>query len=469
MKFLSKPKKKSSIFLIVTLCLQLIFVTSIPNSAKIPNYNSEPSVNNIGAANYFYNDFVMNDTLVHLLRYEVIDVMNVSDINNIKKVKSINLGSESYYHAYWGHMYWDHEIWDWQNKTIYFYEADPYLGTFNTTAISYNETHFTDIEKYTYSFPKINNSAYPMETRYFQKDNTIFVVFAYINTSRLIEENSIEIYLLTIDVTNKTNPYVVSPTTLFYKSNGLEEFGETDLLVRERNRYSLYGNHLYLVRAYSTCESSEYQGSVSYEFSYGFMKAWDISNHSNPQEVFTEEVSLWDYSSIFICDDLLFYCTNNYGFDLYNCSNHQDLQFMSSFKNNENVMQIIVSENILYLICANRIQILNIENPKEIKKLGKYVPHFQGNGNFIKGNLKEGFLYLTRSSEFADRCFYVLDCSNPKNLKKLYPLGTRIGEGILMDVTLYIVYFGIPVLATIIIVVVTIVLVRRRKKKKALV
>ncbi|MBK5113619.1 MAG: hypothetical protein JJE41_08305 [Candidatus Heimdallarchaeota archaeon] len=466
MKYQSKSKKKLVTILFVILSLQLIVVTLKPNIAKIPNHNNELATNNIGAPNYFYNDFIMNDDLVHLLKYNKIDIMNISDNNDIKKVKSIDLGDESYFHAFWGHIYRDHTIWDWYNKSVYFYDVDPYFGTLNTTALRYNETYYTEIDEYTCSFPKINNSHWPIETKYFQEDKTVFVVFAYINFSRHIEENSIEIYLLTFDVTNKTQPIIISPPTLFYKSTGLEEFGETDFLVREMNRYSFHDNHLFLVRAYSTSESSNYYDSDSYKFSYGFMKAWDISNHSNPHEVFTKEVNRWYYSSIIICNDLLFYCTDNYGYDLYNCSNLQDLQYMSSFKNNDNVQQIIVSENLLYLVCSDEIQILNIENPKEIKKLGKYVPHFQGNGDFTKGNLEEEILYLIRSSEFEDRCFYILDCNNPNKPKMIYPLGTQLGIGTLLDLKAYTLFLGIPAIATITIITVTIVLVRRRRKRK---
>lgn len=455
----SNIKKKTNFLLVILLCF--LFCNYLPSSieARIPIYNI-PTLNNIGAPNQSIRDFIINGTSAYLYRGLEIEVMNISNLNEIRKLQSINITRDNYWE-----LYSSHHIFDWNNNSIYNYYIHPYLGAIFVGALHYNETHLTDSYNITSYFPQINKT-YLMETRYFQKDNIFYIIFAYINGTLNIEDLSIQICLLTLDISNRSHPTIISPPVLFYNNTGLEEWGETDRLVSERNRYTIYNDYLYLVRAYLSQEDEEHLHSGDFEFSYGFMKAWDISNPSNPIEVFTREIDRWDYSFNAIHEDLLFYNTNNYGFDLYNCSNLQDLQYLTSFKNNDNIKQIIISENLLYLISSGKVQILNIENPRKIKLLGQYISRFQGNGAFSKGILVDNILYLSRSSEYYDRCFYILDCSNPRNPKKLFPLGLKLSQNAFWDFSGYILFIGLPIIVTIIIITTTIILVRKRRKKK---
>lgn len=455
----SRYKKKGSILIVCLLCLLLCNIIPRTIEAKIPLKNSTLTLNNIGAPNFFVKDFFINGTTAYLYRGLGIEVMNLSNLNDIRNVRIINLTRESF----WG-LFYSHHVFDWYNNSFYIYEADPRSGEIFVAAIHYNETQLTKCYNNTFSFPQINKTNL-METRYFQKDDTFYITFAFIDSPYHIEDHTIQIYLLTLDISNRTHPTIINPPVLFYNNTGLDEWGETNRLVEDRNSYSLHNDYLCLVRAFLSHENNGYFSSSELEFSYGFMKVWDISNMSNPVEVLTKEIDRWEYSYSTIHEDLLFYNTYDYGFDLYNCTNLQDTRYLTSFKNNDYVRQIIISGNLLFLISSGRVQILNIENLRKIKLLGQYISRFQGNGDFSKGVLIDDILYLSRSSEYADRCFYVIDCSNPRNPKKLFPLGLKLSQDAFWQYSGYILVIGLPIIATIIIVT-TIILVRKRRKKK---
>ena len=456
----SKYKKKGSILIVYLLCLLLCNIIPRTIEAKIPLKNYTPTLNNIGAPNFSIKDFFINGTTAYLYRGLGIEVMDLSNLNDIRLIQIINLTRESF----WG-LYFSHQVFDWHNNSFYVYRADPRSGGIFMEVIHYNETQLTECYNNTFSFPQINKTN-SMETRYFLEDNILYITFAFIDSPYHIADHTIQIYLSTLDISNRTHPTIINPPVLFYNSTGLEEWGETNRLVEDRNRYSLHNDYLCLVRAFLSHENKGYFSTSELEFSYGFMKVWDISNASNPEEVLTKEIDRWKYSYNTIHEDLLFYNTNDYGFDLYNCSNLQDIRYLTSFKNNDDVRQIIISGNLLYLISSERVQILNIENPRKIKLLGQYISRFQGNGAFSKGVLIDDILYLSRSSEYAERCFYVIDCSNPRNPKKLFPLGLKLSQNAFWELSGYLLVIGLPIIVTIIIVTTTIILVRKRRKKK---
>lgn len=460
----NKLKKKISLFLIVILSLQLFLLNQnlVKNNAFVPPKENKYSINNIGVPNYRYDEILIDDNLVYLYGNDFIDLMNISNLKDIKKAQTIEL--ETY--LFW-YIYDEHVIYDLENKTIYYYDIDYFDRNLSLTTFHHNNTHVIETKNYSYNIS--TNHTIFREYSFFQNENTLYLVMLNRSSSPYIDDIKIQISLLTIDITNKTQPEIIASPVLLYNSTGLKEWGENDFYSVNRNTFSYFNDQLYYLRAYLSHENIDnHYHPDNAEFSYGYIKAWNISNHTNPQEVFTIEIDQWFYSHVIISNNFMFYCSSNSGFLLYNCTNKQDIQFLSKYQINDTPKQIIFSDDLYYLICSGSIHILDITNPEKIKKIGEYKTIFQGNGGFHKGVLIEKILYLTRSSEYRDRCFYVIDCSNSKNPKRLFPSGRRLSKETIWNLTVYSMFIGPPV-GVIIIIVATVLLVRRRRRKKELI
>ncbi|NPE08191.1 MAG: hypothetical protein GNW80_07915 [Asgard group archaeon] len=449
-------EKKISLFLIIILCQQLFILNLVDNKAAFQPISNEFSMNNPVAPYYSYSNIHLNDSLVYLLDGLSIEVMDVSELNDIRKIKTI----EYDYYSYRGFSS-DYTIYDWENNEFVFYDYNPFRETFNITTLQYNETHYTGAKYYSYNISQ--NKTGLFNQKLFRENNLLYIFLIYEEHSYFIEDISLEIKLLTFDITNRTNPIMLNSPISFYNSTGLEEWEETDRLISTRNRFSFYDNHLYLVRAYESHEDNGYFSSSELEFSFGFMKTWDISNHSEPIEEFTLEVDQWQFSTIIIHENLLFYKISNYGFIMYDCADMRDIQYLSTYKNDYTPNQIIVSGDLLYLISTGKIQILDIKNPEKIKKIGEYNPRFQGDGSFIEAILEEKILYVSRASEYEDRCFFIIDCNNPTNPKKLFPLGSQLSEDALWKLEVY-VLMGIPVIIALAGVTIIIRILRKKRE-----
>ena len=147
---------------------------------------------------------------------------------------------------------------------------------------------------------------------------------------------------------------------------------------------------------------------------------------------------------------------------MYDCTDMQNIQYLSTYKNDYSAKQMIVSGDLLYLISTGKIQILDIKNPNKIKKIGEYNPRFQGDGYFIEAILEEKILYVSRASEYEDRCFFIIDCNNPRNPKKLLPLGSQLSEDAFWKLEVY-VLAGIPVIIAIAGVTIIIRILRKKR------
>lgn len=448
-------EKKISLFLIIILCQQIFILNIVDNKAAFQPNDNEFSINNPLPPYYSYNNIHVNDSLVYLLDGLSIEVMDVSELNNIRKIKTIEYDYNTY-----GWFSSDYSIYDWENNEFTFYDYNTYRETFNITTLHYNETHYTGAKYYSYNISHNNTGRF--NQRIFRENNLLYIFLIYEEYSHFIEDISLEITLLTFDITNRTNPIMLNSPISFYNSTGLEEWEETDRLISTRNKFSFYDNHLYLVRAYESHEDNGYFSTRELEFSFGFIKAWDISNHSGPIEEFTLEVDQWEYSTIAIHENLLFYKISNYGFIMYDCTDMQNIQYLSTYKNDYSAKQMIVSGDLLYLISTGKIQILDIKNPNKIKKIGEYNPRFQGDGYFIEAILEEKILYVSRASEYEDRCFFIIDCNNPRNPKKLLPLGSQLSEDAFWKLEVY-VLTGIPVIIAIAGVTIIIRILRKKR------
>ncbi len=459
MKSLFKSKGKTCIILIILFCQQFYILSQQNSNAVVQPINNDFIKNNpVAPPLPSYSDIHLNDSLVYLVNGFSFDVMNVANLNDIKKLHTIELNHDlilDYHYSF--------KILDWESNSILLYYYNPLSGEFNVTNYNFNNIQYTGTLHYSYNMTLNFTTQY--SSNFFWENNMLYIVLVNEERSYFIEEISIEIKLLTLDITNKTNPKIIDPPISIYNSTGLEEWEETDRLISTRNKFSFYDNQLYLVRAYESQEDRGYFDSGDQEFSFGFMKAWDISNYTNPKEDFTLEVEQWKYSSISVLEDLLFYRLDNFGFILYNCSDMQNIKYLTTYKDDDNLIQMVISEDLLYLIFANKIQILDIKNPEKIKKIGRYIPHFQGKGSFRKAILEKNILYIIRSSEFEDRRFFVIDCGNPNNPKKLFPLGSQLSEDNVRLLKIFLLYLGMPITIIAVIVTITIVLMRKQRKK----
>ncbi|MCE7746259.1 MAG: hypothetical protein GPJ52_14105 [Candidatus Heimdallarchaeota archaeon] len=401
----------------------------------------------------------MNDTLVYLYDNDVIDIMNTSNLKDIKKERSINLDTYMSINEFSEDVFYDCE-----NNSIYNYDYDYYDRFLNVTAFHYNNTHVTEI-KTSYCNISANYTIFRYY-QFYQSENTLYLIMYNRSSSNFLNDDIyMQVNLLTFDITNKTQPELLAPPISLLNITNYEEWGEPDRYIITRDMFSFYDNNLYLVRAYLSHEVTD--GDYHYDdlvYSYGYIKAWDLSNYTNPEELFTIEMDQWDYSVVIISDNFMFYKSSS-GFQLYNISDYNNIQHLSDYFADDDPTQIIFSDNLYYLICYRSIHILDMTDPTNIKKIGQYKVIFQGNGWFHKGILKEKVLYLLRSSEYEDRSFFVIDCTNSKNPKKLFPSGGRLSRETLLNLAIYSMFIGSPV-GAIIIIVATVLLVRRRRKKR---
>jgi hypothetical protein len=451
------------LLLLVIVSLQLLFMNQnfIVNGALIHPVENKYSTNNIGAPSNWYNEIFINDTLVYLFDYEAIDIMNISNLKDISKERSINLDPFFYYDYFY---YSGCTFYDFENNSIYYYYYDYYDRFLNVTAFHYNKTQVTEINtnaciisaNYTVFSPHI----------FYQSENTLYLIMLNVSSSNRYSEIYMQISLLTFDITNKTQPVLLTSPVLFHNITGSEEWEEPNRYIVTRDILTFYDNKLYLARTYLSHEDID--GNYYFdemEFSYGYIKAWDLSNYTNPEELFTLKTEQWFFSRVIISGNLMFY-TYSGGFHLYNISDYNDIQYLSDYYADDGLTQVILSDNLCYLIYYRSIQIVDMTDPTNIKKIGQYKVTFQGNGGFQKGILKEKVLYLIRSSEYEDRGFFVIDCTNSAKPKRLFPTGVRLSQETLMNLFIYGLFIGIPVILITSIVTTVLLVVRRRKKKR---
>ncbi|HUT82940.1 MAG TPA: hypothetical protein VMZ29_17220 [Candidatus Bathyarchaeia archaeon] len=230
--------------------------------------------------------------------------------------------------------------------------------------------------------------------------------------------------------------------------------------IRHHEDIKIAGNYLYLLRSYFTFIDSEIY------FVNGYLKIWDINNSSDPKLVNFIELEKGAFGvGINILNNLLFYKIPNYGVLIYNCTNLNNIELLVDYKNNRSPADFIIDDNILYLICFKQIEILDFSNPRSLQKISQYVNHFQGNGGFYSGILRDEYLFLLKSSEFSGRSFYVFDCNKLNNIKRLYPEGYQISDEIVFGFIVS-AYFVVPILVIGLIITIIVIAVRKRKKKK---
>jgi hypothetical protein len=433
--------------------VNLAFSTAL----TIKPINEEYEPENIGAPIYSYRNMIVEGDAAYLLRNDEIDVMNISNPEKTLKIDTYNLNNPyMMYPSY---------------NTYYFYNLSH--GKFSSYVLSQNELgsangslfyYEYELQNKTFEVIKSSNASITFDVEYrdsrlFLDNNTLHVV--------MINTNLDDYYNLTLssyDVTNRSNPILIS-NSILHEEIDFTIWGNPYYYVFKYQDIYFYNNHLFLTRAFRTYNYTDYFSSAECVFAYGFMKIWDISNTSDPLLINHFELEEWSYSFIRIFNNLLFYSMAEYGFLLYDCSNLSSLKLLTSYQNDDQPIDFVIEDNTLYLVNEYKIEIIDLSNPTNLKRLSKYYPHFQGNGYFGKGIIKNNHLFVKRSSEKSDRCFYIFDCSNLNNIKRLYPDGIYISAERWPPYGLLII-IGAPILLLIIIVTVVVSVIKAKNKKR---
>ncbi|MHA1211071.1 MAG: hypothetical protein ACTSSH_01295 [Candidatus Heimdallarchaeota archaeon] len=441
--------------IIITLSLQMN-ISFINTDSSFQIEDDTPKIKNIGVPYYNYNDMIFHDSFAYLFESTNVDVMDISDLTNV------NI-----------------------NRT---YESNSWLDTYNQFHhCSYNLSHN---EFYIYKFTQISTRKYLVYNKYELFNNNSCILTQETTTNitysggiyevLLSQENNelqiviagskflsniYNISLMTFDITNRSTP-ILEDHVLIHQEINFTIWNQLPEHIRDYEDIKISGNFLYLIRSYFTYNVTDSFESKKLEFAYGYLKVWDISNTSNPEVVNFIELEIGDFAGeIEIVDNLLFYRIIEYGVLIYNCTNPANLELLVEYKNNKSPTEYILDDDILYLICSEKIEVLDFSNPQSLKKMSQYVPHFQGNGGFYQGELRDNYLFVLRSSEFSGRNFYVFDCSNLNNIKRLYPEGFRISDEKLFNLVITATFLG-PILGIVLIVLTIVIVVRKRRKKK---
>ncbi|MBD3193016.1 MAG: hypothetical protein GF308_20435 [Candidatus Heimdallarchaeota archaeon] len=358
--------------------------------------NSQLTPKNLGAPNYRYLDIYVENELAYLYDYDgQIDVYDVSKPKKTQRVDSIE--------------YWNYPgIFSIHNNSIL---------TFNYTIN--DQRNITGFKLLKYDFEgelQVSsqcqfNKCFPgdIESQIVIENKTLFVLLTeeLVNATRSQEE--ITTYLLTIDITDYSNPEIIGFNELFhYEASSISY--NLRFYFDSTNRLALCFD-------------------INYLESFTEVLIFDLTTLTNP-----EEIARWTLNdkyprALAVREDTLFILDRDEGLEIYGLSDLEAFVKIAEYQEKgQNIYnELIISGNKLYLICAGKIRVLDITNLKNIKKKGQYTPRLQGNGGFGDACIVDEILYLTRTSEFEDRRFFIIDCSNPNFPKKLYPSGIRLG------------------------------------------
>jgi len=386
---------------------------------QIPDNNEPekqlPSINNMGAPNYRFKDILVKNSIAYCLYYS--SAISIFNFNNPKD--RIFLGSYQINPTFTGG----------DSGVMAFYGEDICYVNLSTLL-------FVDISQPSNlttrsSFP-INLKIKYLSNLKIKNDIGFIVGFAsnYSN-SEIIRYG----FLTLLNITNSVKPIIGE-----YQNNKLVR----DISYKE--------NYAFLMDA-------DYRGNLN-----GF-EIIDISNTSNPFLI-----SEWQENciptSLKVINDHLFLTTIENGLFVFDVSDPLNPQKICEYKKIQDMNNIFCYGNLAYITYDNGLLILDITNPESIRKAGKKRIFFEGNGYFSQLVLENNFVYALRSSEFEGRETFVFDVSNPSYLKKLYPLGIKIGHETIFFIIMISLWVGVPVVLLSAIIVPIVIVRKRRKNRK---
>ncbi|MBN1328254.1 MAG: hypothetical protein JXA54_02160 [Candidatus Heimdallarchaeota archaeon] len=437
--------------ILVVVCLQIGY-NLLNLDASYQTIDDDFNTKNIGVPSHFYYSSIFQDSFVYLFSYTKVDVVDISNPQNIhiNRTYDFDFKVDSYYYGF----YYFYNLS--QNEFFHYYICN---SDINHSLLVYNKyelinnTFVSTLETQT-----IVNITRLRERAYFtQQNNKMMVVYPTMNYT----VDDYKIYLLTFDITNKSAPLLENQILLHQETN-ITIANQPSENRRHYEDIEISNNYLYLLRSYFTY--------INYELNYvnSYLKIWDIGNSSDPKLINSIELEKGVVGlCISILSNLIFYKLPNYGFLIYNCTMPNNIELLVDYKNDRIPIDFIIDGDVLFLILSDEIEILDFSIPQSLKIISQYVNKFQGNGYFNSGILRDEYLYVLRNSEFSDRSFYVFDCTDVKNIKRLYPEGYRISDAIVFKLVVTTTIVG-PILGLGLIVTIIVVAVRIRKKKTRL-
>lgn len=108
-----------------------------------------------------------------------------------------------------------------------------------------------------------------------------------------------------------------------------------------------------------------------------------------------------------------------------------------------------VQENYVYLLRSDALLILDTSNVSKITRIGAFEFH-PGEGWSFSHDLfvSDSFAYIGRSSQYEDRIFFIIDCSDPSNPKKRFPRGPPVSHQMKLGLMFFGIIFGSIILIT---------------------
>ena len=452
-----RHKKAIGLLLIFLICpifsyykIELVF-------SKLPLNDKDFTSQNIGAPNFKYNDFIIHDSYAYCFDYQNVSIYDIKDIRKISLINQLDFSGEQFFNTFIGNSRENFLLELEENKYVNF---NLYSNSLIINTLQINGTA-TPI----YHSVSVINLTNQISSYSFVENNILYFIAiekGYIESVHSDEE--LEYYnstLYTIDISNISSPVIKSIMPIHYELD-FTIWNNPSRYIFSYDSYSIYDNHLYCLRAFRTYNFTDSFLSSKCEFAYGFIKILDISNLSSPVEVIKFELTDWDYSKIKIQNGLLFYSYYKGGFDIYNISNPANFYRIIHYNSKYTPVDYFFNENICYLILEEGIEILDTTDLLAIKKLGGYKITRQGNGDIFRGILKNNSLFLLRTSEYSDRCFFVIDSNDLSRPIKTFPDGFRVSQQFLFNFTTFFIISAI-VIIPIIFVVLFILMIRRKR------
>ena len=372
-----------------------------------------PSINNLGAPSYWYNDFLVRDSLAYCncLNYELV----IFDFSNPKEpilVDVIQFANLDYIDS--GKMFFHGEN----------------LCFVNTSMLA-----FFDIS---------------------QPTNPI------VNDSVAIDLKIKDIYNIKID----SDIGLLVGNSAYYTGTETIRNGHLTILNFTNTVDPIIGEYLNnkFVRDVSLEENYAFLMDGNYHNELNGFEIIDISNSSNPFKV-SEWQGVCMPTSIEVVNNYLLLTTYENGLMVIDVSDPANPQKINEYNRFPNMRDIFCVGNLAYIVYDRGIVILDLTNPESISKVGKKRIFFEGNGEFTEVIIEDNFAYALRYSEFEGREIFVFDVSNPSYPKKLFPLGIKIGHETVFFTIAMLLWVGIPVVV-ISAIIVPIVVVRKKRKKR---
>ncbi len=241
-------------------------------------------------------------------------------------------------------------------------------------------------------------------------------------------------YLMPISIINLSAPFSIS----LYNTTGY-----IHSIIKD-------GNIIYLLK------------SLNYETT--FIEIINVQDILNPYLVSSYPLNI-SYPIKFIKKGLHFFILGRNEMSVFNLDLNSTQLLLEYGEDMSFFKDLLLDKNLLYCVNRDELFIYNITEINDFRLLGNCLNRKQGYGFYHKMEKRNDYLYIIRISEKEERFFFVFDCSNPNNPRKIYPLGY-----VFHDFWLYVgwfsIYYSIILAGITTLIVVFSPLIRRRYKTK---